>query len=417
MKRFQYYGLWRYRLATVALLPAVLFYTVYRASKDGGLTYLRQRLGFKLPATEAPIWIHCASVGEVNTAASVIEKFSQNGSGTPVLVSTTTPTGRAVFLNKQLPNTLHLYLPLDYRPIIKKVLVSIRPKTLLIMETELWPELLDCCNKASIPVILFNARLTDRTLGTFGWLLKTYARCLQSLRAVLTKSELDRERFLQLGMSPERAEVVGSLKFASHHTSLPMPIPDINRTYWLAASTHDDEEFRICQAWLQAGRDELLLIAPRHPERRATIVRQLKALTPHIQLRSQNKQLQAETRIYIADTLGEMPGFIAGARVVFMGGSLITRGGHNLIEAAQLGAAVITGPHMKNFIGECSVLKNNHAVLQVKNENELIRAVCELLDDDAKRHKLSRNALRVCEEKSRISDIYYEKLLALSKSD
>lgn len=394
----------RYRIYLRLLFPAVLTYTIYRTFKDGGFTYLRQRFSFGLPDYSGLIWLHCASVGEINTALPLLELMEK--SGHKLFVSTTTPTGKLVLLRKNHTPEQHVFLPLDYRFCIQRFLNKLQPAALLIMETELWPELVDSCTNKSIPVVLLNARLSDKTLNTFNWLRTTYRHTLSQMTQVLAKNSIEAERYTQLGLGENKIQVTGSLKFATAAPQIISARVSIESSYWLAASTHEDEELRIAKAWLEQKRSELLIIAPRHPERRSSIKKQLLTLTKNLQLRSESENLLPETKIYLLDSLGELDSFIAAAKLVFVGGSLIDHGGHNPLEAAHAGIATLVGPSTKNFQEEFAVLESSAACIRIDNESALIADVNELLDNPDKAALMGSNAKRIAREKASVDRTY-----------
>ncbi len=406
-----------YRCVFLAMFPVIVLYTVYRAVKDGGLTYFLQRLGFAESEISNPLWFHCASVGEINTAGALIEKFRKSFPHLPILISTTTPTGKRLLLDKKIENCRHAYFPLDYSFAVNRFLQIHKPQALLVMETEIWPEMFLRAGQTRIPVILFNARLSNKTLGSYKWLLNTYGSSLRSVLAVLAKSENEKNKFLQLGMDKQKLQVVGSLKFSNQKPTISGNKSFINRPYWLAASTHDDEELRLCREWIDRERSELLVIAPRHPERRHKIVQQLKTVTPSVQLRSHVPVPHPTTKVYLLDTLGEMSAFMAHAKLVFMGGSLVPIGGHNLIEPALLGVTVITGPYMHNFEDECALLQSHSALTKIINEKELMDRVCILLDNAERRHSLAVKAKQLCESQTGVADRYFGKIMELLDLD
>lgn len=408
--------LWRYQTALFSLSLIILLYTLYRSIKDGGPIYLLQRLGFSLPNNTAnSTWVHCASVGEVNTALPLIKALIRDQPTTKFLVSTTTPTGKAVLLTKLPNNTTHFYLPLDFTSVVKRTLNKIAPQKLILVETELWPNLIQSCSTRKIPVSIVNARLSDKTMNTFSWLLAAYRHSLKSVSAVYAKNKNDGDKYLTLGLPTDRLHIVGSMKFAApeHRVKTLNNLPQT--PFWLAASTHDDEELQIVTEWYKYKRNELLVIAPRHPERRHKLSNALATFGLSVQLRSQQQILSSDTDIYIVDTLGELEGFISEAILVFVGGSLIPRGGHNIVEATRLGKAVITGSSIENFDDEFQWLLEQKAIVQVQNTQELISEVCELLDTPSRRQKLGENAARASASQSHVIDRYTE-LLADSRS-
>ena len=399
-----------YRLVLLLLFPVLFTYTLYRAARDGGVTYLRQRYGFALPDATNRVWVHCASVGEINTANPLLELLQSRGH--KLLVSTTTPTGKICLQNKIDLHTIHSYLPLDYRFCVNRFLDSLQPSALLLMETEIWPELISACKQREITVIIFNARLSEKTLNTNRWLRKVYKVALSRVNAVLARSAEDGNGFVQLGLDRHKLQTVGSLKFARSQQPAATQITKL-RDYWLAASTHDNEELQIAQAWMEQGSSEtLLVIAPRHPERRNAILRAFQSLTPLVQCRSETPVPAPNTRLFLLDTLGELPAFMPDAKLVFMGGSLISRGGHNPMEAAHAGTAILSGPSHENFREEFRLLQEREGCLIASNADELVTTVIKLLKDSHIRQSMGENAKALASEKSTIDQDY---LVAIEK--
>jgi len=398
---------WRYRWVLKAVFPLVFAYTVYRGFKDGGWRYCLQRFGLERPKASHRLWLHCASVGEVNTAIPLLTALQE--AGYALLVTTATPTGKLVLQGKQLPDIQHHYLPLDYPFAVSRFLESAQPRALLLLETELWPELIHHAQASRTPVLLINARLSARTLNTATWLKNVYRETLQQISHVFAKNAAEAQHFQTLGLSADKLQVIGSLKFATPPASEQAP-PAWTQDYWLAASTHEDEEVRIVDAWLAIDRNELLVIAPRHPERRHTLRRQLRARSPHVQLRSEAAIPDTATRIYIADTLGELPTFIAGAKLVFMGGSLIPRGGHNPLEAARAGVPVLTGPSIANFADEYALLARDDAAVTVQNAEALVSAVTDLLNNPETCQQRGHAARNAAQQQGDVAHAYVSQI-------
>jgi 3-deoxy-D-manno-octulosonic-acid transferase len=235
-----------YRLFSAVLAPALLGHACRRALRDGGRDYLRGRLGFIEPGPgEGPVWLHCASVGEVVTALPLLRALRDAGIG-PLAVSTNTPTGHRTAVKHVFDGVRVLYLPLDRPRPVRRFLDRLRPRAALVLETELWPWLYAGLHQRAVPLFLVNARLSKRTLDAPRWWRGVAAWCLRHTRAVLARSEGDAEAFLRLGAPPGRVRTVGDLKLAApDETPEAIALP---RPYVLAASTHDDEERRLAAA-------------------------------------------------------------------------------------------------------------------------------------------------------------------------
>jgi 3-deoxy-D-manno-octulosonic-acid transferase len=376
----------RYRLASLGLALPLLGYTLVRTARDGGAVYLRSRYGFTAPCSSNPVWIHCASVGEVAAAAPLLRALDAHGIG-PLLISTATPTGQQRARALGLDGAVVTYLPMDRPGPVRRFLARTNPRAALILETELWPWLFGALEDRSIPIVLVNGRLSPRTLDAPAWWRQTAQWCLQRVCRVLARSDADGERFLELGLTSDRLEVTGNLKFATPGGA-PVAAIDPGSPFVLAASTHDDEERQLARAWAAAGpRDHLLVIAPRHPERGAGIASALAREGFEVRRRSQGEAAGPPGSIYLADTLGELTGLIAAAEVVVMGGSLIRRGGQNVLEPARAGRPIVTGPHMDNFANETERLESAGALVRKANASQVIAAVAGLLaaPDEARR--------------------------------
>ena len=295
----------------------------------------RQKLGHDLPQRQdRPVWLHMASVGEVNAAYPLVMELRRRQPDVPIIVSTFTPTGAEMAQKKFGPGVEHVYLPLDFNKAVTTFFQRINPRCALIMETEIWPRLFYHCKLNNIPLVIVNGRLSKRSMNKPAWIRAFYQKALRNVDQVLARSETDADRFVELGCAAEKVQIIDNIKFAApaeQQTIKPIPLP---RPYVLAASTHDDEELQISRVWLKSNLSQthLLVLVPRHPKRKAEILQQLQPLTSKLAVRSHNDTVTAETEIYLADTFGELPQFIAGAALVVMGGSLIPRGGQNVIK-------------------------------------------------------------------------------------
>jgi len=402
-----------YRLLTSLLFPVFVLYTLKLAIKFKSLIYLKQRMGFSYPTfNNQPIWIHCASVGEINTFMPLLERLINKLPQQMFVITTNTVTG-ASMLEKHSPmNTQHCYLPLENSAAINRFLNHTQPKLALIMETEIWPLLYRFINKKQIPLSIINARLSAKTIDTHNWIKKQYRHALKYVDFIFARSEQDLNLFKQLGGDVNKLLTAGNLKFSPISGSQPAIIENFTqREYVLAASTHDDEELQLAQLWKNnTTQDTLLVIAPRHPDRSDDILKQLTSLDLKIAVRSKGDSITQDTDIYLADTLGELSGFIQHAQIVFMGGSLIPHGGQNFLEAARLAKAIIVGPHMHNFQNEVALFRQHHACIQIQNISELGSAIQSLLIDSNTRSNLESCAKRLMDEQTGIAETYLKKL-------
>jgi len=400
-----------YRLLTIVLWPALFLYTLKIAWRDRSMRYLRQRLGFSYKNIKSQIWIHCASVGEVNTYISLHKKLIEQHPDTQFLITTNTTTGAQTVERHRLLNTKHCYLPIEAAGAIKRFLNTAQAEQCLIMETELWPLLYSQCAKRCIPITIINARLSHKTLNAHHWIKSRYKESLEKVERILCKSAEELEHYQQLGARSEQLEVAGNLKFASAAGANKMQPIELNqRRYWLAASTHNNEEQQLAETWQRINNNELLVIVPRHPNRSAQIQKQLNDLNLNYAVRSKQQPVNPDTQIYLADTLGELTGFIAGAYCVFIGGSIIKHGGQNILEPASAGKAIVCGPHMYNFTEELQLLKSANACIQVNDIGELKQTFSDLLDKPERINTLEQNAQQIMQQQSDVLDVYLQSL-------
>lgn len=399
-----------YRAASFGLVPVLAAYTLARALRDGGWRYARERYGFTDRQPNRPLWIHCASVGEVGAAAPLLIELADVGFG-PLLLTTNTPAGYRQASRLLRATAAVAYLPLDRPGPVRRFLSRSRPRAALILETELWPHLFAALSAAGIRILLVNARLSRRTLEAPAWWRATAGWCLHRLTAVLARSPEDAARFVGLGADPDRVEVVGNLKFAAASAA---PAVDPGRRFVLAASTHDDEELQLTRAWRAAGRaGHLLAIAPRHPKRGDAIARALAAAGIAVRRRSRDEPVDDDTEVYLVDTIGEVRGLMASADVVFVGGSLIPHGGQNVLEPARAGCATVAGPHMDNFAEEARLLETAGALLRCHDADEAARRIAELLDDDAVRRAMGERGAAAVAADAEIAARYRRRLVEL----
>lgn len=391
--------MWRYHLLlTLFSIPAILF-TAWQAWQQRDMRFLRERLSFISTFHEGSIWIHAASVGEVNAVMPLIHALRERYPDKQITLTTSTPTGGEV-AQQQLPDgTAHCYLPIDFNWASRRFINRLQPCLALIMETELWPHVYRHCINNGAPLLIINGRLSEKTLNAPEWLRALCPYVLSNITAILTRSDADRERYISLGAAAEKVKTIGNIKLITPTHATVEPVL-LNRPFVLAASTHDDEELRIAKMWLSLENrdDRLLVIVPRHPKRSAAIQQQLTMLTPNVSVRSRDDTITASTEIYLADTLGELTGFIAAAEFVVMGGSLVPVGGHNILEVAQLGKGVLFGPHMETFDDDAKLFIEAGAGIQVESDEALQHQIEALISDPAKTNTLGKNGRRLIDQ-------------------
>jgi 3-deoxy-D-manno-octulosonic-acid transferase len=388
------------------LAPLVFLYLTVRGWRAPA--YRRrwsERLGFVEPAPR-PLWLHAASVGEIQAAAPLIRALQSRHPGCPLLVTTTTPTGaervRALFGD----SVRHLYAPYDLPGVVRRFLRRIRPRLVVVMETELWPNLYHALHAGGIPLLLVNARVSPRSAARYrrlGGLTRATVRCIDAIAA---QSTADAERYAALGAAPSRLTTTGNIKFdlsladdlAQAGRSLRSEL-GAGRPAWIAASTHAGEEEQVLAAHrrlLAARPDLLLILVPRHPERFDGVAALCREQGFAVARRSR-REVRPDAQIYLGDTMGELMRLYAAADAAFVGGSLVPIGGHNLLEPAALGLAPISGPHLFNFQQIAALLMDAEALLVAHDAAELAARLARLLDDPAERRSAGRRARAVVE--------------------
>lgn len=407
----------RYRLALACLRPLLAAVTLWQAWRARDPRFARQRLGRGFPAAgpRRPLWLHCASVGEVNAARALIAQLRATEALAPVLVSTTTPTGADAVRRLGWDDVRHVYLPLDHPGALRRAFDALRPRALVLVETEIWPNLIHAAAaERGLPLAVVNARLSPRTLEAPSWLRPVYRQALGRLDAVLAKSEADARGFVALGATPARVRTLGNLKFAAAAVEAAAEPRPFDRPFWLAASTHDDEELQLARALHQRPMDAgLLVIAPRHPARSVKIQRQLRELGVAFAVRSLEQPVTAETRVYLADTLGEMQRWLQHAELVFMGGSLVPVGGHNLLEPAAAARPIASGPQLHNFAEEAALLRPSGALAVFEDAAAVVDYAAELRADPARARQLGEAGARALAAQGQVLEDYRRALLTL----
>lgn len=397
--------------------PIVWVSTAIRGFRDRSYwDRLQERLGYtELQFKTSPIWIHAASVGEVQAATPLIRHLQAHHTTRPLLITTVTPTGAArvyslfgagsnVAVETQAK---HAFLPYDTPLSVNRFLDRIKPYCLIVMETELWPTLLSACVARNIPVALASARISSRTATRYAALKSLFSRSLAYVH-VGAQTTIDAERLLTLGVQSQNLQVTGNIKFDIEIA------PDIinagkqyrvnalgNRPTWIAGSTHEGEEDQVLAAHqhlLNTFPDALLIIAPRHPQRFQQVAAMLRAANVSFVTRSSSSLVSTGHTVLLLDTLGELTQFYAASDVAFVGGSLVPVGGHNLLEPAALALPVLTGPYNFNALDIAQQLSDRAALRFVYSGEEMGAVLVELLSNDAERNRQGNAAVAVLKE-------------------
>lgn len=349
-----------YSALLYVLVPVTVYHLIWRGFRQGEYfqRWNERYAAYRAPSPAATLWVHAVSVGEVNAAAPLVNALLAQRPGLRLLVTTITPTGSARVRTLWDDRVEHVYLPYDLSGAVARFLAHHRPRLALIMETELWPNLLFGCRDRGIPAYIVNGRLSARSLRGYRLLRPLVGRALRSLRGVLAQSADDGARFLQLGAEPSAVRITGNLKY---DIAIEADLDAFARAFrarsgaraaWIAASTHPDEEAAVLSIHrrLRARWPDLLLLwAPRHPERFRAAAQQAIDAGWQVATRRLTQLPDHGDAVFVIDTLGELTRFYACADVAFVGGSLQPVGGHNLLEPAAAGCAVVTGPHLHNF--------------------------------------------------------------------
>lgn len=376
-----------YRVAGVAvrpLVPLILAFRAARGKEDRGRAGERYgRSGLKRPEGRV-IWVHAASVGETNAVMPLVQRLS--GAGFRVLFTSTTVTAANIAAQRLPPTAIHQFGPLDIAPYVDRFLNHWKPEFVIFVESELWPTIITRLEENVVPLIVVNARLSERSFR--GWhRVQAIARYLfRRIGLVLAQSEEDGARFRSLGAG--KVLVTGNLKFDSPPLAADPDEFDrlqsaiAQRPVWVAASTHDGEEAMVADAHRlirERVPGVLTVLVPRHPERGGAVREVLAARRLSVAQRSRGEPLLREIDVYLADTLGELGLFYRAAPVAFLGGSLVPKGGQNPIEPAKLVTAVLHGPHVFNFTDIFAVLDKAAPAPAISDAGSLAGAVVSLL--------------------------------------
>jgi len=390
------------------LTPAILYRLAVR-----GLRYReyfdrwRERFGHTKVELKESIWVHAVSMGEVNAALPLIDALMARYAGMPFVITTVTPTGservRRVYGNR----VVNLYLPYDLPTSIARFLDRVRPRVALIMETEIWPNLFFECEARGIPLIIANARLSEKSLRGYSPIRPLVKRALAGVSYIAAQSGTDAARFGELGAPAEHVGVIGNLKY---DMSVPKHLLEeaavmrdawgARRPVWIAASTHDGEELPVLKAHAEVLRrfpDALMLLVPRHPERFKPVALACRSFGFVTRTRSEDGAAKSDTQCFVVDTLGELLNYYAAADVAFVGGSLVPIGGHNVLEPAALAVPIVVGPYMFNFAEINQSLTAAGASLQVLDGDELGAAITRLFADGALRKRVGHAAQQAFE--------------------
>lgn len=398
-----------YSLAIYGLLPVLFGYFFWRSLREPAYRQgWLQRFGLISRIHRPCLWLHAASVGEAQAAMPLIARLIEANPGHRLVVTSFTPTGAALVRQRFGERVAQVYLPVDTPGAVRRFLDRLRPEAGIIIETELWPNLLLACRSSGIPMLLASASLSPDSLQRYyrfpGKALM--ARALQAFDCVAAQTTADEQRLVKLGVAADRIRTLGNLKF---DLAVPENLFDEaaamrrqwhadKRPIWVVASTHEGEEAMILDAFTALLADQptlLLILAPRHPQRFDAVASLIETRKLSFLRRSDGADCAADTQVLLLDTLGELMQFYALGDVVFVGGSLVPIGGHNLLEPAALGRPVITGPYCESQQQLCDLLQAQDALLRVGDHQALQQAVEALLADTGQRSRMGEAARSV----------------------
>ena len=363
----------------------------------------KERLGYCSFTLKNSIWVHSVSMGETIAIAPLVKKLIDHYPDTPFVITTMTPTGSDEVARQYhtYHNVYHCYLPYDLGWCLRRFMRRIRPEACVIMETELWPNMLHTANQFGIKVILTNARLSEKSARGYGRIGSVTRMMLEPVRAIATQTQTDTQRFINLGYPAERCHTSGNLKY---DLNIDEQIRDDARSFraaarykriWIAASTHNGEESMALAAHQQILQNEpeaMLIIVPRHPERFQEVQPLARPYQFTTARRSTATGLQPDCQVFIGDSMGELMFYYALADVAFVGGSLVEHGGHNMLEPAALGIPVLSGPYVFNFAEIARKLEQAGGLSTVNNSTELAETVSALFADRERCEKQGKQA-------------------------
>jgi 3-deoxy-D-manno-octulosonic-acid transferase len=409
-------------------LPFILAYHLYRSVSRGRPAAFGERFGFIDNAVMAPlagrspIWVHAVSVGETIAAKPLLEGLKQRWPDRPLILSNMTETGRSVGQGIGAVDVA-LHFPFDYPFAIRSLLERVRPALIVIVETEIWPNFVRIASEMGIPVVMVNGRISDRSLGRYLRLRRFFGPVLARFSALCMQSAEDGRRIAAIGADPGRVFVTGNLKY---DIAVTVPTPDersaVRTAYRLppetlvvtSGSTHPGEEELVIAAFralLAHGLSLVLVLVPRHPERADEVAGLLEkadlAYVRRSKLRA-TTPLIAPAGVLLVDTIGELMRLYAASDLVFVGGSLVPVGGHNLLEPASLGVPVIFGSHMSNFREISRLVLDGGGGMQVPDGDALCAAMATLLQNVDQRLTMGERGRRIVAENGGATERHLE---------
>ena len=367
---------------------------------------LKNQLGFVTKTSSKVIWVHCVSVGEFNAARPLIDQLLDIYPEHRLAITTTTITGAEAVRNHYQDRVIHYFFPFDLPFIVGPFIKKINPVACILLETEIWPNLINNLNKKAIPVVLVNARLSERSFSKYQRFSSNLVqKTLNQLTLIASQNEHSSERFLSLGVSPNKVVTVGNLKFDSNEKDNPNTTQSLQqmigqRRVVVFASTREGEEKKIIKSYVNTKDkfDALMIIIPRHPQRFDEVYNLIVDSGLDVKRRSDGLRCDESTQVLLGDSMGELLSYYSVCDIAFIGGSLIDTGGQNMLEAAAASKPILFGPSVFNFEQIAQLLLEKDAAIQVDDADDLMKTISSLLLDDPKRQKLSENAKNLLEK-------------------
>jgi len=384
-------------------MPFVMLRLLWRTRRNPAYAKrISERFGqIPFAVKQNGIWWHSVSMGETLAAIPLIKLFQKNHPDIPILVTTMTPSGSEQVIKNLDESVQHVYIPYDLPHLIVNFIKQLKPRLLILMETELWPNVLYYCHQEKVPILLANGRMSEKSANGYARFSSLTQEMMENITVIAAQNKEDGERFVRLGFPRERLVITGTIKFD-------ITISDdllnkaknlrskwgLDRPVWIAASTHPGEEEIILEAAKKIP-NALLILAPRHPDRIKEVINLCQKANLKYCLRSLGELPDSATQVFLIDTLGELLLFYAVSDIAFVGGSLIPKGGHNLLEPAALGLPVITGESLYNFAEIERLLDTAKGLIKIKASEELSREINELFQNTEKRDQMGNAAKNV----------------------
>jgi len=389
-----------YQILGFFILPLVLIRILFKGFKNNAYwKRIPERFGFYSNIEKNLIWIHCVSVGEFMAAKPLINKYLENEK---LLITCYTPTGYEAISQAYGNKVIQAYCPVDIKPFVTHFIKTYKPKKCILLETEIWPNIIHELSKNKIPINLVNARLSQKSFNSYQkFLSKILSKTLSKIDLIAAQNEDSKKRLVSLGAKEGNTVVTGNIKFDQKININQSQLSEIKKfnhhqQVVVFASTHNDEEKQIFEAIGKSSylENTLKIIIPRHPERFNEVYKLAKKYGYTSAKRSEKATGESNLEVLIGDSMGELPEYLYLADVVFMGGSLVKHGGHNMIEPALLEKPIIYGQSVFNFAQISEELINSGGAIQVDSAYALVAKIESLLNNPKEREELSKNAYK-----------------------